>query len=89
MKNRDLIRLLQMLEPDEEVTFDVGMNAEDKEIIAKAAVVDNSELECMIIHNVSVYPEADGTLSAIVTLCQKNGDLIETSERFDDVYSKI
>ena len=88
MKNRDLIRLLQMLEPDDEVTFDVGTDAEDRECVAKAALLDGDMLDSLTIHSVTLVPIANG-LRADITLWQKMSDLYETSGRFNEVYEKI
>lgn len=80
--------MLQMLEPDDEVTFDVGTDAEDRNCVAKAALLNGDMLDRLTIHSVTLVPR-DNVLRAKVNLWQERSDLYETSERFDDVYSKM
>lgn len=80
--------MLQMLEPDDEVTFDVGTDAEDRECVAKAALLDGDMLDRLTIHSVTLVPIANG-FRADITLWQVRNDLYETGGRFDEVYEKI
>lgn len=87
MKNRDLIRLLQMLEPDDEVTFDVGLKAEDRDYVGRAALLDSNMLYCLTIHAVEVIPTTNG-LRAVVILWQDDDQLRSNAEHFYDIYVK-
>ena len=80
--------MLQMLEPDDEVTFDVGTDAENRECVAKAALLDGDMLDSLTIHSVTLVPIAN-VLRAEVNLWQERNDLYETGERFNEVYEKI
>lgn len=88
MKNRDLIRLLQMLEPDDEVTFDVGTSEWDKDHIAKAALFNCDMLDFLTIQSVTLVP-IDNGLRAEVTLWQESTELSEASKRFYEDYKEI
>jgi len=80
--------VLQMLEPDDEVMFGVGTDAEDRECVAKAALLDGAMLDRLTIHSVTLVPKAN-VLRAEVNLWQERNDLYETCVRFDEVYEKI
>jgi len=80
--------LLQMLEPDEEVTFDVGTDAEDRNCVAKAALLNGDILDRLTIHSVTLVPKAN-VLRAEVNLWQERDDLYDTGWHFDEVYKKI
>ena len=87
MKSKDLIRILQIVDPESCVTFTLGKNEEYREKCAKAQLADGGCLDNLVIDYVNIY--TDEEIWSDIVLKQEN--LIyfdESAQKFDKIYLK-
>lgn len=90
MKAKDLIRVLQGLDPESHVSLSLGRNDEYRKKCAKAELATGDCLGFLAVDKIEIYPEEGGKdMWADIVLEQKNlGYLEEEAEKFDKMYSK-
>lgn len=89
MKAKDLIRVLQVLDPESGVSLSLGNNNEYREKCAKAELVSGSCLEYLSVESVEFHDD-DGELWCDIILRQNNlCELDDTAHRFDEKYLRI
>ena len=91
MKVKELIKILQILDPDDDVCFSLGRNQEYRTACAKAEIIEESCLYNLVIDEV-VLETREGNLRSDIILEQDNygklSDLSEVSKEFDTIYTK-
>ena len=90
MKAKNLIKLLQNVDPDMDVTFRVGRNYIDRERHAKAEVVHSCflyNLEAVEL-NIDFDENEDDPYFAEVVLENKEENFIENAKDFDKYYER-
>lgn len=95
MKNKDLIRVLQALDPEQEVTFSLGRGVESahRTMCAKAELMKG---ECLKYLNVSginiIMDETDQSVAIadVILFCDNYPDklLEETAKMYDEEFGK-
>lgn len=90
MKAKELIRVLNAVDPESDVLASVGRTVEYQELCAKAELVTG---ECLSVLNVDVVQilgaEGGCEMSATLILEQETVDnLRETADLFDKLYEK-
>ena len=90
MKAKDLIRVLQGLDPESTITLSLGRDDEYREKCAKAELAEGECLGFLAVDKIEVYPENGGEdMWADIVLEQNNlGLLDEEAAKFDKMYSK-
>jgi len=91
MKAKDLIRVLQGLDPESSVTLSIGRDDEYRKKCAKAELATGDCLGFLAIDRIEIYPNEGGKeMWADIVLEQNNlGYFEEEAARFDTIYSKI
>ena len=87
MKAKDLIRVLQVLDPESSVTFSLGNDQEYRDKCAKAELVVGDCLGFLAIDNV-VFHDDDGLWCDIVLFQDNLGYLDDEAKKFDEQYIK-
>jgi hypothetical protein len=97
MKNKELIRILEILDPEEETYFQTYDSEDHQEDFAKAAVMIRDILYYLMVSNVTIeesykYNKDDEkikTLEANIVLVHRPfSDIVEYSQAFDNAYKK-
>ena len=90
MKAKDLVRVLQGLDPESHVTLSLGRNDEYRKKCAKAELATGDCLGFLDVDKIEIHPEDGGEeMWADIVLEQNNlGYLEEEAEKFDEMYSK-
>jgi len=87
MKVRDLIKILQSLDPESSVSFSLGRDDEYRAQCAKAELARGDCFECLNIDRIEIYD--DGNLWADIVLELSNLLYMgEAAEEFDEQYVK-
>jgi hypothetical protein len=88
MKVKDLIKVLQALDPETGVTLSLGRTQEYRDTCAKAELTCGDCLGYLAVDRIEIYPD-DGEMWADIVLQQNNlGYLEEEAEKFDKMYLK-
>ena len=89
MKAKDLIRVLQVLDPESGVSLSLGNNNEYREKCAKAELFSGGCLSNLSVDFVEFHDD-DDELWCDIIVCENNlYDLDDTAKRFDEKYQKI
>jgi len=95
MKNKDLIRVLQALDPEQEVTFSLGSGVESahRTMCAKAELMDGECLKYLNVSSINItMDETDQSVAIadVILFCDNYPDklLEETAERYDEEFGK-
>ena len=90
MKAKDLIRVLQGLDPESHVTLSLGRDDEYRKKCAKAELATGDCLGFLAVDKIEIHPDEGGKdMWADIVLEQNNlGYLEEEAEKFDKMYSK-
>lgn len=90
MKAKDLIRVLQGLDPESHVTLSIGRDDEYRKKCAKAELATGDCLGFLAVDKIEIHPDEGGKdMWADIVLEQNNlGYLEEEAEKFDKMYSK-
>lgn len=90
MKAKELIKVLQAVDPESDVLAAVGMNSIYREMYAKAELVTKECLSVLRVDSIEILGEEGGCeMSATLNLMQVNVDnLCETAELFDRLYQR-
>ena len=89
MKAKDLIRVLQVLDPESGVSLSLGNNDEYREKCAKAELFSGGCLSNLSVDFVEFHDD-DGELWCDIIVCENNlYDLDDTAKRFDEKYQRI
>ena len=90
MKAKDLIRVLQGLDPESTITLSLGRNDDYREQCAKAELAAGECLGYLAVDKIEIHPENGGEdMWADIVLEQNNiGLLDEEAAKFDKMYSK-
>jgi hypothetical protein len=89
MKAKDLIRVLQALDPESGVSMSLGNNNEYREKCAKAELVSGGCLEYLSVDTVKFYNEYDELWCDIILRQNNICELDETAKRFDEKFQRI
>lgn len=89
MKAKDLIRVLQALDPESGVSMSLGNNNEYREKCAKAELVSGGCLECLSVDSVEFHNDYDELWCDIVLRQNNLCYLDDTAKRFDEKYQRI
>lgn len=90
MKAKDLIRILQGLEPDTNVIFGVGRYPEYRQLCAKAELAAGDCLEYLVADKVEIYVEdgEDEEMCKIILAQGNYTDLASAAEEYDEQIKK-
>lgn len=90
MKAKDLIRVLQGLDPESHVTLSLGRDDEYRKKCAKAELATGDCLGFLAVDKIEIHPDEGGKdMWADIVLEQNNlGYFEEEAEKFDKMYSK-
>lgn len=90
MKAKDLIRVLQGLDPESTITLSLGRDDDYREQCAKAELATEECLCYLDVDKIEIYPEDGGKdMWADIVLRQSNfGFLDKEAAKFDKMYSK-
>ena len=89
MKAKDLIRVLQVLDPESGVSLSLGNNNEYREKCAKAELVSGDCLAFLAVDTVEFHDD-DGELWCDLVLRQNNlYELDYAVKRFDEKFQRI
>lgn len=90
MKAKDLIRVLQGLDPESSISLSLGRNDEYREQCAKAELAKGECLGYLDVDKIEIYPgNGSEDMWADIVLEQSNlGFLDEEAAKFDKMYSK-
>lgn len=89
MKAKDLIRVLQALDPESSVSMSLGNNNEYREKCAKAELVSGGCLSYLSVDTVKFYNEYDELWCDIILRQNNICELDETTKRFDETFQRI
>lgn len=87
MTAKELIRILQIMEPDTTVTFSVGRNDEYRALCARAELATVGSLGYMTVDKIDIYP--DDEIMIDIVLKSASFDLEGEASEFDRKYTKI
>ena len=88
-KAKNLIRVLQALDPESGVSLSLGDNNEYREKCAKAELFSGGCLSNLSVDSVEFHDD-DGELWCDIILRQNNlCDLDDTAQRFDEKFQRI
>ena len=89
MKAKNLIRVLQTLDPESGVSLSLGNNNEYREKCAKAELFSGGCLSNLSVDSVEFHDD-DGELWCDIIVLQNNlYDLEDTAKRFDEKFQRI
>ena len=90
MKAKELIRVLQAVDPNSDVIASVGHNDENRALCAKAELMTGECISVLTVGSVEILGAEGGCeMYAILLLDQENvDDLWDTAEEFDKLYQK-
>ncbi len=89
MKNKDLIRILQALEPEDNVTFQLGRTEDEIQTIAKAAVIEPCVLNVLTIDKIEILQDSDFTNIWACIVLDSSENVYQIATNFDKEYKKI
>ena len=81
MKNKDLIKILQSMDPEGSPAFQLGRDHEDQQAIAKAAIMNTCAIDVLVIDRLEILFEGEDPFVNIVL--QSAEDYIAMSDSFD------
>lgn len=86
---KDLIKTLQILDPEALVGLQIGRSQEYREMCAKAELAGANVLDVLIVDMVEIHDEGEDGLWLNIILKQANiSYLPEIAEEFDKMYKK-
>lgn len=89
MKAKNLIRVLQTLDPESGISLSLGNNNEYREKCAKAELFSGGCLSNLSVDSVEFHDD-DGELWCDIIVCENNlYDLDDTAQRFDEKFQRI
>ena len=90
MKAKELIRILEAVDPESEVMASISGDAESLKSCAKAELVTGECLSVLAVDFVEIYGEEGGCkMSATLNLEQMNVECLgDTDELFDKLYQR-
>jgi len=93
MKVKELIKVLQALDQETLVNFQIGSDQEYRNMCAKAELVSGDAFDGFTVKVVEIYDnseddEDDGLLATIVLTHYRSGYLFNRAEHFDKIYKK-
>lgn len=87
MKNKDLIKILQAMDPEDRPSFQLGRDIEDQRAIAKAALMNTCAIDVLEIDRIEILFDED---NPFVNIVLRSGEkYIEMAESFDKRYGKF
>lgn len=88
MKVKELIKVLQTLDQETLVSFQIGSDQEYRNMCAKAELVSGDAFDGFTVKVVEIYDnnEDDGLLATIVLTHYRSGYLFNRAEHFDKIY---
>ena len=89
MKAKNLIRVLQALDPESGVSLSLGNNNEYREKCAKAELVSGSCLAFLAVDTVELHNDDDELWCDIVLRQNNLCELDDTAKRFDEKFQRI
>lgn len=89
MKAKDLIRVLQALDPESGVSLSLGNNNEYREKCAKAELVSSGCLECLSVDTVVFHNDYDELWCDLILRQNNICYLDDTAQRFDEKFQRI
>ena len=88
MKNKDLIKILQALDPEDKLIFQLGISDSVRTDIAKAAVMEPCILETLVISKVEIlFDQKDEEPFANIILHSAE-NVYMNKLRFDEKYGE-
>ena len=92
MKNKELIKILEILDPEEEVYFHIYNDEHTRKLLAKASVIDTAFLTDFKIASVNIERDSDEVyLQACFTLTLDDEylpNIVDASDEFNNVYKR-
>ena len=92
IKVKDLIRILQGVNPEKSIVFHLGEGHEDSESICKAGIINSDNIDILDIAAIKIFAisDEDYDIRIHIALCPRNWTTVfDDAEKFDKQFKKV